>query len=148
MSLGSILLDQKKNLDEAEKCVQKAIDLTKQDGAKINDIRMQITLARVQIAKGDRARARGTLRSIMSHQKELSKYEYGEFERLLKLANEKNDQVPQIADGFGIRPFCGDCRSRGYRSACHPHGWQIAFALARRTFLRVQKGVAGRHSLF
>ena len=88
-TLGSILLDQKKNLDEAEKCVQKAIDLTKEDGAKINDIRMQITLARVQIAKGDRARARGTLRSIMSHQKELSKYEYGEFERLLKLANEK-----------------------------------------------------------
>jgi tetratricopeptide (TPR) repeat protein len=88
-TLGSTLLDQKKDLDEAERCVLKAIELTKAEGAKINDIRMQITLARVQIAKGDRARARGTLRSLMSHQKELSKYEYGEFERLLKLANEK-----------------------------------------------------------
>ena len=63
--------------------------MTKAEGANINDIRMQITLARVQIAKGDKARARGTLRSLMSHQKELSRYEYGEFERLLKLANEK-----------------------------------------------------------
>jgi tetratricopeptide (TPR) repeat protein len=88
-TLGSVLLDQKKNLDESEKCVLKAIELTKADGSNINDIRMQITLARVQIAKGDKARARGTLRSLMSHQKELSRYEYGEFERLLKLANEK-----------------------------------------------------------
>ena len=87
-TLGAVLLDQKKNLDEAEKCVLKAIQLTKEQGG-FEDIRMQITLARVQIEKGEKGKARGTLRSLVARQKELSVYENSEFERLLKLANEK-----------------------------------------------------------
>ncbi len=82
-TLGSTLLDQKKNLDEAEKCVAEAIRLAK-EVTKTEDIRMQITLARVQIAKGDLGRARGTLRQIRSHQKDLTKYDLGELEKLQK----------------------------------------------------------------
>lgn len=82
-TLGSILLGQKKNLDEAEQCVKKALDLAKEK-AKIDDLRMQITLARVQIAKNDLGRARGTLRKIRSRQSELSRYDMGEVDKLQK----------------------------------------------------------------
>lgn len=84
-TLGSSLLDQGKNLDEAEECVKKAIHLSKEKN-KIEDVRMQITLARVQIAKGDMGRARATLRTIRNHQSELSKYDLGELEKLQKAA--------------------------------------------------------------
>lgn len=82
-TLGSALLDQGKELDSAEEYVKKAIQLSKEKN-KIEDVRMQITLARVQIAKGDLGRARGTLRTIRSHQSELSKYDLGEVEKLQK----------------------------------------------------------------
>lgn len=79
-TLGSALLDQKKDLDDAEKCIAEAISLAKK--AKVEDVRMQLTLARVQIAKGDLGRARGTIRQIRSHQKDLTKYDLGELDKL------------------------------------------------------------------
>ncbi len=85
-TLGATLLDQNKDLDEAENCVKKAIKLAKEIN-NIEDLRMQITLARVQIAKNDLGHARGTLRTIRTRQKELSKYDLGEFEKLLKATN-------------------------------------------------------------
>ncbi len=91
-TLGSALLDQKKNLDEAETCVNQAIKLSKSNKNQIEDIRMYITLARVQLAKGDeqsRAQARGTLRKIQKRQSELSKYDLGEFEKLQKAVQVK-----------------------------------------------------------
>jgi tetratricopeptide (TPR) repeat protein len=91
--LGSVLLDTGKNLDEAEECVKKAIELSKDIGkdknkgkGEIGDIRMQITLARVQIAKGDLAHARGTLRALRSHRSELSNYDRNRLEDLLRAA--------------------------------------------------------------
>ena len=66
-TLCATLLDQNKNLDEAEQCIQKAIEL---EGDK--DIRMQVTLARVQIAKKDFAKARGTLRALGRRRDELT----------------------------------------------------------------------------
>ena len=50
---------------------------------------MQITLARVQIARGDMRRAQGTLRALRQRQSELSKYDAGELDRLLKMAKGK-----------------------------------------------------------
>lgn len=87
-TLGSALLDQNKDLDDAESYVKKAIDLCKKE-TKGSDIRMQITLARVQIAKGDLGRARATLRTIRSHQDELSKFDLGEVEKLQKAMTAK-----------------------------------------------------------
>lgn len=87
-TLGASLLDQKKNLSEAEECVKKAIALSKEVN-KIEDVRMQLTLARVQIAKGDVGRARGTIRAIRSHQNELSKYDLGELEKLQRATQGK-----------------------------------------------------------
>ena len=58
-TLCATLLDQNKNLDEAEQCMRKAIELSKG-----KDIRMQLTLARVQLAKMDVVKARDTLRSL------------------------------------------------------------------------------------
>ena len=82
-TLGSVLLDQNKNLDEAEKCVEKAISLSKSE-SKIEDIRMQITLARVQIARGALDKARMTLRTLRKRQSELSNYDRDQLETLVK----------------------------------------------------------------
>ena len=91
-TLGASLLDQNKNLDEAESCVNKAINLAKGKGGQVEDVRMYITLARVQIAKGDdrsRSQARVTLRKIRDRKSELSEYDLGEFERLQKAVQVK-----------------------------------------------------------
>ncbi len=87
-TLGSSLLDQNKDLAEAEKCVRKAISLSKEKN-QIDDLRMLITLARVQIAKGDLGRARTTLRTLRNRQSELSKYDLGELEKLQKATAKK-----------------------------------------------------------
>ena len=80
-TLCATFLDQNKNLAEAEVCIQKAIELSKG-----SDIRMQITLARVQLAKKDFAKARVTLRSLSKRVEELSESDRAEFDRLDELA--------------------------------------------------------------
>ena len=82
-TLGAALLDQNKNLDEAEQCVQKAIKLSKTE-SKIEDIRMQLTLARVQIARGAMDKARTTVRTLRKRQAELSNYDRDQLETLDK----------------------------------------------------------------
>ena len=82
-TLGAALLDQNKNLDEAEQCVQKAIKLSKTE-SKIEDIRMQLTLARVQIARGAMDKARATVRTLRKRQTELSNYDRDQLETLDK----------------------------------------------------------------
>ena len=84
-TLGAVLLDQNKDLAEAEKFVQKAIDLCRQEN-KTDDIRMQITLARVQLARGDAARARGTIRTLRSRQNELSEFDRDQLAKLSRAA--------------------------------------------------------------
>ena len=85
-TLGSILMDAGKSLDEAEKCVQKACDLSKDSNGRPADVRMVIALARIQIKRGDILRAKVTLRSVQSRANELSEYEKREFEELRKSA--------------------------------------------------------------
>ena len=82
-TLGASLLDQNKNLDEAEQCVQKAISLSKSE-SKIEDIRMQLTLARVQIARGAMDKARTTVRALRKRQSELSNYDRDQLETIDK----------------------------------------------------------------
>ncbi len=83
-TLGSILLDSNGDLNEAEKCVNKACELSKSKEGKEEDIRMLITLARVQIAKGDRQRANMTMRKVQGRIDELSEFEKKEFQELRK----------------------------------------------------------------
>ena len=76
-TLCATLLDQNKNLDEAEQCIQKAIALSEN-----KDPRMQITLVRVQIAKGNMVQARATLRKLGARGDELSEKDRAVFESL------------------------------------------------------------------
>lgn len=85
-TLGAILLDAKGDLDEAEKCVLKAVELSKGKDGKEADVRMLVSLARVQLARGDTMRGKTTLRKVQSRIKELSDYERDEFEELRKSA--------------------------------------------------------------
>ena len=83
-TLGAILLDANGDLNEAEQCIVKACELSKSESGKEADVRMLVSLARVQIAKGDRQRANMTLRKVKGRVKELSDFERGEFEELSK----------------------------------------------------------------
>lgn len=83
-TLGSIILARKGDLAEAEKCANKACELSKDENGNEVDVRMLITLARVQFAKGDTLRAKGTFRKIQSRIDELSDFERQEFEELRK----------------------------------------------------------------
>ena len=81
-TLGSILMDAGGDLNEAEQCVNKACELSKSKDGKEEDVRMLVTLARVQVAKGDKTRANMTIRKVLGRIKELSDFEKGEFEEL------------------------------------------------------------------
>ncbi len=83
-TLCATLLDQGKNLDEAERCIQKAIELS--EG---KDLRMQLTLARVQMAQKDFAKARSTLRALGKRRAELSDRDSAAFDELQKQAQGK-----------------------------------------------------------
>ena len=81
-TLCDTLLDQNKNLDEAEQCANKAIELS--EG---KDLRMQLTLARVQVAKGNFAQARSTIRELVKRREELSKSDQAVLDDLQKEIN-------------------------------------------------------------
>ena len=82
-TLGAILMDAKGNLDEAESCVRKACELSKKNGRE-EDIRMLVSLARVQSLKGDKTHAKISINKVQRRIKELSDFELKEFEELKK----------------------------------------------------------------
>jgi tetratricopeptide (TPR) repeat protein len=75
-TLGSVLLESNKDLNEAESCVRKAMELYQ------DDLRIRITLARVLLKKGEIERARETISKLKSRQSELSKFDQAELARL------------------------------------------------------------------
>lgn len=83
-TLGSILLDAQGDLNEAERCVNKACELSRSAAGREEDVRMLVSLARVQVAKGDRQRANMTIRKVQGRIAELSDFERSEFEELKK----------------------------------------------------------------
>ena len=87
-TLASVLLDQNKGLDEAETCVKKAIELAK-TATKNGDLRMLITLARAQLAKGDIPHYNSTVRTLNSRRSELSTHDLLALDALQKSAKGK-----------------------------------------------------------
>jgi tetratricopeptide (TPR) repeat protein len=83
-TLGSVLMDAKGDLDEAEKSINKACALSRSTDGREEDVRMLISLARVQVARGDKQRARMTIRKVQGRIKELSEFERTEFEEFVK----------------------------------------------------------------
>lgn len=83
-TLGGVLLDRKKNLDEAETCVLKAVELARKSGNA--DPRMQLSLARVQLARGDRRRAAATLRAVSREADKFGNWDRNRYESLLREA--------------------------------------------------------------
>lgn len=83
-TLGSTLMDAGKSFDEAEACVQKACDLSRAADGKVADVRMLISLARVQIKRGELVKGKLTLRSVVGRLGELTEFEKREFEELRK----------------------------------------------------------------
>ena len=83
-TLASSLLDGGGDLDEAEQAAKKAVSLSKGENGRETDVRMLITLARVQFAKNDVKRARGTILKVRRRMNELSPYEQQEFKDFME----------------------------------------------------------------
>lgn len=82
-TVGSVIMDAGGDLDEAQRCIEKAVDLSKVDG-RSEDVRMLVSLARVLSLKGDKKMARVTLRKVQSRISELSDFEKREYDELMK----------------------------------------------------------------
>jgi Flp pilus assembly protein TadD len=82
-TIGAVIMDANGDLDEAQRCVERAVELSKVNG-KAEDVRMLVSLARVHSLKGDRKTARTTLRKVQSRVGELSEFEKGEYDELMK----------------------------------------------------------------
>ena len=83
-TLAAILLDKKANLDEAETSIRKAIELFKGEKKSDADIRTYMTLARIQVLRGDMKGAKASIRRVQNKVSELSDFEKGEFEEIKK----------------------------------------------------------------
>jgi len=81
-TLGSILMDQNKDLGEAESAIRKALDLSKAKNGRESDARILVSLARVQVRNRDLVNARVTVRKIQSRLSELNEYERRDFEKV------------------------------------------------------------------
>jgi tetratricopeptide (TPR) repeat protein len=75
-TLGAILLEAGKNLDEAESAVNKALSLYK------DDPRIKITLARIQHRRGNIEKARETLSQVKAEQSKLADFDLDVMKRL------------------------------------------------------------------
>ncbi len=85
-TLGVVLMAENRNLDEAESCIRKACELSKLKDGSEADVRMLISLARVQIRNNDKAHAKVTIRKVQSRIKELTDFERSEFEEVKRNA--------------------------------------------------------------
>jgi tetratricopeptide (TPR) repeat protein len=81
-TLASVLMDQKRNLEEAESSIRKAIDLVKGESGQDADVRMYSSLARVQSMRGDMKGAKISIRKVQNRISELSEFEKREFEEI------------------------------------------------------------------
>ncbi len=83
-TLGSVLMDAEIKLDEAEAAIRKACQLSRDKNGKEADVRMLISLARVQLKNGDKQHAKITIRKVQFRIGELSDFEKQEFEEVVK----------------------------------------------------------------
>lgn len=80
-TLGSVLMDAEGDLAEAEANIEKACELSA-NGGRQEDVRMLISLARVQILRGDAKKGRNTLKRVEKRKDGLSAFELRQYEEL------------------------------------------------------------------
>ncbi len=83
-TLAAALLDGKGDLAEAEKAASKAVALSTDANGREMDVRMLITLARVQFAQGALKKARATALKVRRRMNELSPFEQQEFKDFME----------------------------------------------------------------
>ncbi|MFO7936283.1 MAG: tetratricopeptide repeat protein [Kiritimatiellia bacterium] len=84
-TLAAVLVDADIKLDEATSAINKAVSLNKGE-----DLRVQITKARILKKKGDIELARQVIREIKSRQQELMPFEREEFDRISRDVSKQN----------------------------------------------------------
>ena len=93
-TLASILFDADKDLNEAEQAISKYMAVNEENyrAAQIEpqiDPRVQITLARIQLKKGEIERARDTIRLVKAREKDLTPYDKEALAKLSEAASAK-----------------------------------------------------------
>ena len=83
-TLGAVLMDAGTGLDEAEACVRRACELSKDKNGREADVRMLVSLARVQVLRADMQHAKVTIRKVRARIGELSESERKDFEAIAK----------------------------------------------------------------
>ena len=83
-TLAAALLDGKGDLAEAEKAASKAVALSTDANGREMDVRMLVTLARVQFAQGALKKARATALKVRRRMNELSPFEQQEFKDFME----------------------------------------------------------------
>jgi len=74
-TLGAILLEANKDVDEAEQMVEKALNVLASYEPPAKDPRVNITLARIQLKKGNIEGARATIQQIETQKEMLQKFD-------------------------------------------------------------------------
>jgi len=82
-TLAAVLVDAGQNLEEAESAVRKSVSLNQKD------LRVQITLARVLVKKGDIEKAREVIYRVKSRQQELMPFEREELDLIAQAASRR-----------------------------------------------------------
>ena len=79
--IASVLVEKRGDAAEAREAIERAIAIATVDG-RLQDVRLMMTLARVQILGGDRRMAGATVRKVKARAEELSEYERRELAAL------------------------------------------------------------------
>ena len=82
-TLASILMDLKRENARALKLMNETIELARKDG-RVEDLRMYVPLARAQLANGDAAAAKISLKKMKKEADKLTAFERSEYEEVLK----------------------------------------------------------------
>ena len=83
-TLGSILMDANRDLDEAENCIRRACELSRTKDGKDSDVRMLMSLARVLMKRGNMDKAEVTVKKVRKRLDQLSDFERKEFQDVEK----------------------------------------------------------------
>ena len=83
-TLGTILMDANRDLDEAENCIRRACELSRTKDGKDTDVRMLMSLARVLMKRGNMDKAEVTIKKVRKRLDQLSDFEKKEFQDVEK----------------------------------------------------------------
>ena len=111
LTLAEVLADQNKDLAEAEDLIREAIKLEQEESNENMDVRLYVSLARIQVMRGDRDGAKSSIDVVLPRISELNEYERNAFYAIrnqvystgnaIRDSSMTEDYVVKAGDSFG-----------------------------------------------